>query len=105
MRGEADVRHEIRRILGVVLPGVVGRQLITHEVILSGDKHVPRGQCPDSVQNEDEEDQLVLVGRRFALKLRPLHRHPFEVKLVVGDVLCLPRPLEANGLRGVIPAW
>lgn len=104
MRGEADVRHEVRRVLGVVLAGIVRRQLVAHEVVLGRDEHVPRGQSSDSVQNEDEEDQFVPVGWRLALELRPLHRHAFEVELVVGYVLRLPRPLEADRLRRVIPA-
>lgn len=105
LRSEADVGHKVRRVLGVILPGVVCRQLVAHEVILGRDEHVPGGQGADSVQNEDEENQLVLVCRRLAFQLRPLHRHAFEVELIIGYVLCFPRPLEADRLRRVIPAW
>lgn len=57
------------------------------------------------MQDEDEEDELVAIGRRLALELRPLHRHAFEVELVVGEVAGLPGWRESDRLSGVIATF
>lgn len=103
LRSEANVWHEIFRVPNCLIAiGVVHRQLVVFKVVLCGDEHIPRHQCSNSMQNEDEEDYPEPVTRRLCLQLCPIHCHVLEVKLIVRQITSFPRGRESNWLRRLI---